>query len=185
MFPSRTITAQMRGAIYSPQFPKNYGSNSNIVLTLRIPVNFMVTMWFDSFSMECKHDVFGYKNYCLVSITLGYNCRLNYNISHSCIIVLIAIQLIGSLKIPSGRKQINTAERTLMVTIRNNYSWLVITLSFIVKSSVPHNFDLLDNFVVVLEVKSDSTSITVLNLFVAKSFTSLVAHGAGAYLPFL
>ena len=54
MFPTRSLTAQRAGAIYSPQYPSNYPNSINSVLTLRIPANYIITLWFDSFQMESK-----------------------------------------------------------------------------------------------------------------------------------
>ena len=54
VYPTKTVSAQTKGSIYSPQYPSKYGNSLKSALTLQVPVGFMMTLWFDSFEMECK-----------------------------------------------------------------------------------------------------------------------------------
>lgn len=60
VYPTKTVSAETKGSIYSPQYPHNYGNNLNSILTLRVLEGFMTRMWFDSFQMEyslsCSKD---------------------------------------------------------------------------------------------------------------------------------
>ena len=54
VYPSKTLQAGALGSISSPNYPSNYGLNLKSELTLRVPEGNMMTMWVDSFDMECK-----------------------------------------------------------------------------------------------------------------------------------
>ncbi|XP_032229661.1 uncharacterized protein LOC5505354 isoform X2 [Nematostella vectensis] len=58
--PSRVIKNRLSGSLYSPQFPRDYSDGRGCRVTVRVPDNYMMHVWFTSFHLEksptCEYD---------------------------------------------------------------------------------------------------------------------------------